>query len=300
MASKKTTRSGATTRSSKRASNATSLQRAMQEQRKIERMLDEEFESLAQARRELRKQSEALSKRAEKQLVATKKRVSSTTKQIEEIESLLGEEFESLAQATLALRNETEIASKRTKKTIKDITKAVKDIAKAGKGKGKVKVKKQVKAEPGPKPIHTIKELTTRERKTVNAALDNMSIAKQLDKTIKPNQYIAAEVQYKYRNKDGKVVTGYARTHNAFKSFAALFKKLKEYAKRDKKLGVSEQKISRWLNKVKIITVNSMQQHEKQKANEVKQHERDKYRKVQKPAKKQTKKNATKRKQKGK
>lgn len=216
------------------------------------------------------------------------KRVSAASEQ-RKIERMLGEEFVSLAQARRALRRETEVVSERTEKRQKQAQKAQQKAIKQAR---KVSSKKQVvdlttgkkpivsvtTKEVSIKPIVSLRDLSTRQRKGIADALKDYKYAGQLDKTLKKGEYLAAEVQFKYRDKNGKVVFGYAKTHHTFTSFKALFTYMQRYINKNKKQGVSDLSIARWMNRTKILTTRQDdKQWDATKKKEQVQHAKEKF-----------------------
>jgi hypothetical protein len=239
------------------------------------------------SKRTLKRQNKTANKAGKAALSKTKKTLKNVARQarlnaeqneIAYIEKLLGEDFENLTQARRALKDNIIPSRKKLPKHIKISTpKSVKQ-AKKGILKGlKEGVSKATQAilKPGQKgfippsklsqphvdvkrtqKVYTIRELRDGDRRKIAAYLDDRLNANALTQQLKqPGEMFVAQVSYRHRGKNGRVVTGYANTYEVYDSLFALFQKLSEYGNKGLKKGSfkSENKRAEWLNQIKIM-----------------------------------------------
>jgi hypothetical protein len=174
---------------------------------------------------------------------------------------MLGEEFDSLAQARRALKRESVPVKKAVKKQLPKqypksiIQSVIKPLAVPQKLITKFESPAELhqpKITVSPKQkVISIRELKDGDRRKITDYFDDRLNANALDKALlKPGERWAAQVEYRYTGKDGKIHTGYAKTYDTFPSAYSMFKRLSGYMKHAK---VSANQKANWMNQIKVI-----------------------------------------------
>ena len=231
-----------TGRDLKKAAAAGRRQAEQNELAYIERILGEDFESLSQARREL------------------KKNITTNKSAITRLENQLNKSINKTLKKTLPKQlkklNPTR-AKKSVLKTVQDaVTETTSRVINAfDKSKRPYKQSQpHIDVTPSRK-IYTIEELKDGDKRAIRTYLADRLNANALTRELlKPGEAIVAQVSYTYKDhKTGKVKTGYANTYEVYESFAALFLKLSEYGSKSLK---SLNKTAEWLKQIKIMKWN--------------------------------------------
>jgi hypothetical protein len=185
------------------------------ELRYIERLLDEDFVSLSQARRALKKE-----------VIPAKKRV---TKSLPK-------------QLPKTLKSAKKTVLKTAENVISKVTTAI--IKPFKQSQPHITVSKTEKS-------YTLRDLKDGDRRAIIDYLGDRLNANALDKALlNLGESWAARVSYRYTATDGIVKTGYANTHNIYDSAFKLFQRLSGYVEHAK---ISATQKAQWLNQIKIV-----------------------------------------------
>ena len=233
-----------TGRDLKKAAAAGRRQAEANELAYIERILGEDFETLAQARREL------------------KKNVTTNKSAISRLENQLKSQVNKTIKKTLP-KQLKKLNPKRAKKTLlKTVQDAVTETTSRVINAFDPNNRPSKLSQPHidvtvNRKIYTLEELKDGDKRAIRTYLKDRLNANELTKQlIKPGEAIVAQVSYTYTDhKTGKVKTGYANTYEVYDSFYALFLKLSEYGNKAKK---SLNKTAEWLKQVKIMKWNDV------------------------------------------
>lgn len=209
----------------------------------------------------------------------------SAAKEQRRIERMLGEEFSSLRAARAALKRESAVVTERTYERNKQAEKEQKKLREASDKALRTSTQASTQAtrkgtsvERGVVPVHSVRELSGRVKKGFKQALTDHAYAKKLDATLKPGEHVIAEVRIRYRNKQGKIVERYMKTHDSYTSYSALFLNLMRYVKRNEKNEVSDRSIARWMSATKILTTTQTgAAYKAVKDKEIAQHAKEKF-----------------------
>lgn len=198
-------------RTLKRATKVTQKQIREQnavELERIEDLLDETFESLTQARKELAKQTTKIVKRTLKKVTPSKKSTTNFDFGANTKPRKLKRTYDEKVQDVLAAHDET-LSSADAEQIVKSKTK---------------------RATYPTKKNYTINELRAGQKKAITAWLTDDANSDALDaKLLAPGEYWGAEIQNHYTGDDLKVHKGTAKTYKLFAHFRNLAKTLAGY-----------------------------------------------------------------------
>lgn len=213
----------------------------------IENLLGEDFESLAQAKRALARESKAATKKvvqkqrktadqSKVQIKATNKRIKTLTK--------------SNAQEIARIRRQARSLEKQLQKTRESLGAMLLKATTEKKQKRaarEAKSKRPLKTESN-RP-YTLREMSVQARQSVQSLLNDHDQSVQLDKVLRPGQWFVAEIPYRYVGADGRVHTGYSKTYKVYDNAFSLFDTLTGYGQESR----SELSQTRFLNNIKIL-----------------------------------------------
>lgn len=180
------------------------------------RLLGEDYDSLAAAKRAFKRETVSVKKAIPKQIKRT------------------------------ALKSIKSAVSSATKKAI-EVTRSVvhpTPVSQSKQSQPHIDVSRNQK-------VYTLRDLRDGDKRNVLAYLDDRLNANALDKALlKPGEAWAAQVQYRYTGTDGKIHTGYAKTYQIYDSSYALFRKLAGYVENAK---LTPNQKANWLLQIKIM-----------------------------------------------
>ena len=232
----------------KKAAAAGRKQAEVNELAYIERILGEDFESLSQARREL------------------KKNISTDKRQITRLQNQLNKDVKKAVTKTLP-KSLKKATNKIKQPILTTVRESVADTTKRTLEKLGTIVRPSKLTQPhidvtSRQKVYTLQELKDGDRRAIMSYLQDRLNANELTKQLlQPGERIVAQVTYTYKGKNGAVKTGYANTYETYESFYQLFQKLSAYGTKSLKgtktfNSKSPNKVANWLNQIKIMKWN--------------------------------------------